>query len=33
MMKEKRKGIVAERDYGGSVGVDSCGECWDGIGV
>ena len=29
--KEKRD--VTERNYGGRVGADSCGECWDGNGV
>ena len=29
--KEKRD--VTERNYGGSIGVDSCGECWNGISL
>ena len=33
MMKGKEKRNVTERNYGGSVGVDSYGECWNGNGV
>ena len=34
MMKEKeKKGCYKRGIMGGSVGVDSCGECWDDNGV